>query len=82
MTLVLELLHSPLDLLIQLLQLFYVVLKFIQQPITEERKTVNPELHTGLNDIHSRYYSGGVIGYHKVKSVPLNAVDVRVIVSE
>lgn len=40
MTLMLKLLHSPLDLLVQLLQLFNVALEFFQQPITEERETV------------------------------------------
>lgn len=48
MTLMLKLFHPPLDLLIQLLQLLYVVLKLFQQPVTEERRYVDPELHTSL----------------------------------
>lgn len=38
MTLMLKLLYPSLDLLIQLLQFFYVTLKFFQQSITEEKK--------------------------------------------
>ena len=51
MTLMLKLFHPPLDPLIQLLQLLYVVLEFFQQPVTEERRYVDPELHTSLNNI-------------------------------
>lgn len=72
MTLMLKLLHPPLDLLIQLLQLLYVVFKFFQQPVTEERM-VHPSLTAGKKNIQECSYSGGVIGYQKVKSVPLTS---------
>lgn len=41
MTLMLKLLHLPLDLLIQLLQLLNVVLKLLQQPLMGERMHVS-----------------------------------------